>query len=96
MKSHEFINETTSAGGIATVVGGMAPTITRNSSIYGKTEVKEQTQKTYGDIMAQVQKANPDAPEKELRKIADDLHRSEVRKHEAYRNFLAKQQRQNK
>ena len=35
MKVNEIVNETTTAGGIATVVGGMAPAITRNASIYG-------------------------------------------------------------
>ena len=42
MKSSEFINETTSSGGIAVVVGG-GPTISRygNPSIYQKTEKKK-------------------------------------------------------
>lgn len=34
MKITEIINETTTAGGIATVVGGLAPAITRDASIY--------------------------------------------------------------
>lgn len=41
MRASEFITETTSAGGIATVVGGMAPTITRNASIYGQEPKKK-------------------------------------------------------
>ena len=42
MRAYEFIrelSETTTAGAIATVVGGMAPAITRNASIYGEPEV---------------------------------------------------------
>lgn len=46
MRAKEFINETTTAGGIATVVGGMAPAITRNASIYGNTKKKKKTNET--------------------------------------------------
>jgi hypothetical protein len=41
------VMETTTSGGIATVVGGMAPTITRNASIYGTdAEEKKKRKKT--------------------------------------------------
>lgn len=36
MKINEIITETTTAGGIATVVGGVGSAITRDASIYGK------------------------------------------------------------
>jgi len=35
MKINEIINETTTAGGMATVVGGLGPAFTRGASIYG-------------------------------------------------------------
>lgn len=35
MRASEFVTETTTSGGIATVVGGLAPAFTRNASIYG-------------------------------------------------------------
>lgn len=46
MRAKEFITEMgsvggTSAGGIATVVGGQGPTITRGASIYGKPKSKK-------------------------------------------------------
>jgi hypothetical protein len=49
MKINEIINETTTAGGIATVVGGMAPAFTRGASIYGddKPKKKKKSKKKY-------------------------------------------------
>lgn len=41
MRAKEFINETTTAGGIATAVGQLGAPLTRNSSIYGKTKKKK-------------------------------------------------------
>ena len=41
MRAHEFITETTSAGGIATVATGMAPAFTRGASIYGEQPKKK-------------------------------------------------------
>ena len=40
------IAETTTAGGIATVAGGMAPAFTRNASIYGNTKKKKMKKKS--------------------------------------------------
>lgn len=42
--------ETTTAGGIATVVGGLAPAITRNASIYGNApKAKKKKKKKYAN-----------------------------------------------
>lgn len=41
MRAKEFINETTSAGGVATVVGALGSPLTRNASIYGNTKKKK-------------------------------------------------------
>jgi len=46
MKVNEIIKETTTAGGIATVVGGIAPAITRNASIYGNDKPKKKKKKS--------------------------------------------------
>lgn len=43
--SKSELSETTTAGAIATVVGGMAPAITRNASIYGEPEVTTKVKK---------------------------------------------------
>jgi len=48
MKVNEIIQETTTAGGIATVVGGMAPAFTRNASIYGNEPKKKKKKKKKG------------------------------------------------
>lgn len=45
MRAHEFITETTTAGGMATVVQGMGSTLTRNASIYGKPRKKTESKK---------------------------------------------------
>ena len=43
MRAKEFINETTTAGAIATVATGLGPTFTRNASIYGTPKKKKKT-----------------------------------------------------
>ena len=51
MRAKEFINETTSAGGIATVAGGMGQTLYRNPSIYN-TQPKKNKKKKKGNKYA--------------------------------------------
>ena len=46
MKINEIITETTTSGGIATVVGGMAPAFTRGASIYGNDKATKKKKKT--------------------------------------------------
>jgi len=46
MRANEFITETTSAGGIATVSSALAPAFTRNASVYGNTKKKSKAKKT--------------------------------------------------
>jgi len=45
MKINEIINETTTAGGMATVVGGLGPAFTRGASIYGDDKKKKIAEK---------------------------------------------------
>ena len=45
MRAKEFINEMTSAGGIATVAGGIGQTLYRNPSIYGEQPKKKKNKK---------------------------------------------------
>ena len=46
MRASEFITETTSAGGMATVTSALGSPITRNASIYGTPEKKKKKKKT--------------------------------------------------
>jgi len=46
MRAHEFITETTTAGGMATVTSALGSTLTRNASIYGKPKKKTESKKT--------------------------------------------------
>lgn len=55
MKSHEFINETTTAGGIATVASGLGAPFTRNASIYGAPKKKI---KKYKNSINEARKTN--------------------------------------
>ena len=41
MRAKEFVNETTTAGGIATVSAALGPTFTRGASIYGEQPKKK-------------------------------------------------------
>lgn len=46
MRAKEFINETTTAGAVATVAGSLGSPLTRNSSIYGQQPGKKKKKKT--------------------------------------------------
>ena len=48
MRASEFIAETTTAGGIATVSSGLAPAFTRNASVYGSKRKKTKEAKKTG------------------------------------------------
>jgi len=48
MKVNEIITETTTAGGIATVVGGVGSALTRNASIYGNKKPGKKKKKKTG------------------------------------------------
>ncbi len=50
------LNETTVAGGIATVVSGMGSTLTRNASIYGTTKKKKKKVKETSKYMNSITK----------------------------------------
>jgi hypothetical protein len=56
MRSNEFIAETTTAGAIATVPGGLAPAFTRNASIYGTDDKKKKKAKKAGKYSNSVTK----------------------------------------
>lgn len=45
MRAKEFINETTTAGAIATASGALGSPLTRNSSIYGQQPGKKKKKK---------------------------------------------------
>jgi len=45
MKINEIINESTTAGCVATVVGGSAPAFTRGASVYGQAPAKKKKKK---------------------------------------------------
>jgi hypothetical protein len=81
MKVSEIINETTTAGGIATVVGGMAPTFTRNASIYSddKPAKKKKKKKKYSNSVNE-SKESP-ALERDLSRVAEILHDYEAIRH---------------
>lgn len=48
MRAKEFINETTTAGAIATATHALGSPLTRNSSIYGQTPSKKKKKKSTG------------------------------------------------